>query len=331
LLKNNPLNKTILVTGGSGFLGSALSRRLIKLGHKVTIFDNNSRGSLEKISDIIDKIEFIEGDIRNINQVLEAAQGAQIIFHLSFVNGTKYFYEKPELVLEVGLKGALNTLEVAKKLSCETYIMASSSEVYNQPSNIPTNELERAIIPDIHNPRFSYAGGKLISELLTVNYLRKTNIRNLIFRPHNVFGPNMGFEHFLPEIIKKIFIASDCFKNDECKIRIQGTGLETRAFCYIDNAVDQLIHIMDNGIKGELYNIGMETEKSINDVIKDISKILNIEINILNSDILEGSTSRRCPDISKIKSIGYKKMDSYLDGLTATVEWYKNHYLNNNV
>ena len=209
--------------------------------------------------------------------------------------------------------------------------MASSSEVYNQPLNIPTNELERAIIPDIHNPRFSYAGGKLISELLTINYLRETNIKDLIFRPHNVFGPNMGFEHFLPEIIKKIFIASDSFQNDECLIKIQGSGQETRAFCYIDNAIDQLIYIMDSGIKGEIYNIGMETEKSINEVISDISKILNIKINIVHSDVLEGSTSRRCPDISKIKSIGYKKIDSYFSGLNTTVEWYKNYYLDNYV
>ena len=85
--------------------------------------------------------------------------GCDTIFHLAFINGTKYFYEKPELVLDVGLKGALNSLEAAEKHKVGTYILASSSEVYQQPENIPTSESERAIIPNVLNPRFSYAGG----------------------------------------------------------------------------------------------------------------------------------------------------------------------------
>jgi len=322
------LKSRILVTGGSGFLGSALVLRLVSLGHKVAVLDNNFRGSIEKIKDVLDKILFIEGDIRNKNDVKKAIKDCDIIFHLSFINGTKYFYKKPNLVLEVGIKGALNTLDCAIQNEVDTYIMASSSEVYNQPTNIPTDESERAIITDIKNPRFSYAGGKLISEILTINYLNNTNIRNLIFRPHNVFGPNMGFEHVIPDLLFKIFNSSDGFKNKNCTVKIQGSGDETRAFCYVEDAVDQLICIMNNGVKGELYNIGMQKERTIKELIKDIGDILNININIVPSEVLEGSTLRRCPDISKIKSIGYKDSDNYYAGLSNTLKWYKNYYKN---
>ncbi len=320
------MKKNILVTGGTGFLGSALSIRLVDLGHNVTVFDNNSRGSVSKIESILDKINYIEGDIRNIDDVKNALGNCDTIFHLSFVNGTKFFYENPGLVLEVGLKGALNTLDCAKSSGLDTYIMASSSEVYNQPTIIPTNETERAIITDIKNPRFSYAGGKLISEILTMNYLKDTKIRNLIFRPHNVFGPNMGFEHVIPDLLKKIFIASDGWVSKKCEIKIQGTGDETRAFCYVSDAVDQLICLMENGKKDELYNIGMQKEKTIKSLIQDISNILSIEINIDISEVLSGSTSRRCPDITKIKSIGYEETDNYYTGLENTILWYKNYY-----
>ena len=165
------MTNNILVTGGTGFLGSALSSKLVDLGYKVTVLDNNSRGSIGKIEHILNKVNYIEGDIRNKKDVKNAFKDCDTIFHLSFVNGTKFFYEKPELVLEVGIKGALNTLECSIEAGIDTYIMASSSEIYNQPTKVPTDETERAIITDIKNPRFSYAGGKLISEILTINYL----------------------------------------------------------------------------------------------------------------------------------------------------------------
>ena len=197
------MNDRVLITGGTGFLGSALAKKLVELNFDVILFDNNVRGSLDKIKNIYDKVTFVDGDIRNIDDVKKVSSNIDTIFHLAFINGTKYFYEKPELVLDVGVKGALNILDFAGQSKANTFIMASSSEVYNTPTTIPTLENERAIVTDIKNPRFSYAGGKLISELLTVNYFRKTTIRDMIFRPHNIFGPDMGNEHVIPDLVKK--------------------------------------------------------------------------------------------------------------------------------
>ena len=322
------MSKKILVTGGTGFLGSGLARKLVMLGHDVKVFDNNNRGSLEKIKDFKDEVEVINGDVRNFDDVKKAVDNCDVIFHLAFVNGTKYFYEKPELVLDVGVKGALNLLECSLKSKINTFIMASSSEVYNNPTTIPTTEEERAIITDVKNPRFSYAGGKLISELLTLNYMRKSAIRDLIFRPHNVFGPDMGHEHVIPELLKKIYISSNGLKDKECIVQIQGSGNETRAFCYIDDAVDQLVCLLNNGKKGELYNIGVQKEINIRQLILEISKILNMNIIIKNTKILQGSTPRRCPDISKIKSLGYKEINNFDKGLEKTINWYLRKFKN---
>ena len=102
------MKKRYLVTGGSGFIGSSLVKRLLKEGHSVRVFDNNSRGNIRRLEEVIDDIEFIEGDIRDLYQVKKACKGIDAVCHLAFVNGTKLFYELPELVLEVGVKGMLN-------------------------------------------------------------------------------------------------------------------------------------------------------------------------------------------------------------------------------
>ncbi len=319
------------VTGGSGFIGSSLVRRLLSLDHEVIVFDDFSRGSKERINDIIDKIKIINGDVRDKNQVMKAMKNCDNIFHLAFINGTRFFYEKPGLVLDVGIKGALSTVEASIKHLPEKYILASSSEVYHQPEKIPSDEFEKAIIPDILNPRYSYAGGKLISELLTINYFRDTEIKDLIFRPHNVFGPNMGFEHVIPEIMKKLFHSTNGWNKKECDLVIQGNGTDTRAFCYIEDAVDQIISILNKGKKGNIYHVGMNEERSIIDLIFDIGKILELSISIIPGEKRIGGTSRRCPNIDKVLSLGYNKFDNYFEGLKQTVIWYKEYFNNSNL
>ncbi len=316
----------VLVTGGSGFLGSALVRRLVQTGHDVVVMDDNSRGSLARLEDVQDNLTFVAGDIRDAGAVAAATKGCRSVFHLAFVNGTKFFYENPDLVLDVGVRGALNTLEAAQDCGVETYILASSSEVYQQPETIPTPESERAIIPDVRNPRFSYAGGKLISELLSINFLRNTPIRDMIFRPHNIFGPNMGFEHVIPEVMQKLYDATNGWTNNEAEIEIQGSGEETRAFCFVEDAVDQLMVMYDRGEKGEIYHIGIDNEITIRELIERMAEVVGVHVTIKPGTLRSGGTNRRCPDISKIKNLGYERHDHFAEGLVKTAIWYKEYF-----
>jgi len=324
-------NNKILVTGGTGFIGSGLVERLVKEKYKVVVLDNDFRGSQSRLTSIQKDIEMVEGDVRKKEDVKKAAENCDVIFHLAFINGTKFFYEKPDLVLDVGVKGALNTLEVAIENKIDKYVLASSSEVYQQPTHVPTTEEERIFLSDVRNPRYSYAGGKIISELLTINYLRDSSIKYHIFRPHNVFGPQMGFEHVIPDIMRKLYLATDKYSKDKCEIEIQGTGEETRAFCFIDDAVDEIITIFKNGETGEIYHIGMNDEITIKQLILDMCEAMNIKVTIKSGELQKGGTSRRCPSIDKVCSLGYKKVNHYEEGLKKTVDWYKNYYLQNGV
>ena len=161
------------------------------------------------------------------------------VIHLAYINGTRYFYEKPDVILDVAIKGLINVFDGCKKYKIKELYLASSSEVYQTPLKIPTDENEMLKIPDIYNPRYSYGGGKILTELMGIHYGKKFFKRLIIFRPHNVYGPNMGNEHVIPEFVKKM-------KSIKNKIfKIQGSGNEIRSFIYIDdfiNAFDLILH-----------------------------------------------------------------------------------------
>jgi len=132
----------------------------------------------------------------------------------------------------------------------------------------------------------------------------------------------MGWEHVIPELLVKIGKASDGFKKSKATIEIQGSGEETRAFCYIDNAIEQIILCAEKGNNGEVYHVGEMNEISILSLIKMIGNILKMNIEPIPSAIRKGGTPRRCPDISKIKALGYLQPVSFEEGLKRTVLWY---------
>src|SRR3990167_5354703 len=185
--------KKYLVTGGTGFIGSALVKRLVKEGHRVRVIDNNVRGSEERLRSVKGQIELVKSDIRDKEEVQKACRGVDGVIHLAYINGTEYFYKMPELVLEVAVKGMMNIIDGCIKENVKEIILASSSEVYQSAEKIPTDETAKLIVPDPLNPRYSYGAGKIISEILAVNYGRKHFDRVLIFRPHNIYGPDMGW------------------------------------------------------------------------------------------------------------------------------------------
>jgi nucleoside-diphosphate-sugar epimerase len=317
------MKKKYLVTGGSGFIGSALVKKLLDEGHSVRVFDNNSRGNLRRLEAFIDQIEFIEGDIRDLEQVNKACKGVDSVCHLAFINGTKFFYEVPELVLEVGVKGMMNVLDSCISNEIPELIVASSSEVYQSPEEVPTSEEVPLIVPDLLNPRYSYGGAKLISELLAINYGRSKFERVVIFRPHNVFGPDMGWEHVIPEFLLKMYDLVEKGQTGEVlDFKIQGSGNETRAFIYIDDFTDGLMKVIDNGDHLNVYHIGTSNEIKLSEVATLIGKLFDFEINVIPGKLAEGGTLRRCPDITKLEKLGFKPNVSLEEGLNLAKNWY---------
>lgn len=312
----------ILVTGGTGFVGSYLAKRLADLGAHVRILDNNIRGGVQRLGGYLSKVDYIEGDVTDIKLVTEACKGVDTLFHLAFINGTENFYRIPGKVLEVGVKGAINTLDAAMSNGIKNYIAMSSSEVYQEPTHIPTTEEERIIIPDIKNPRFSYSGGKIITELLALHYTAKGNIKTVICRPHNFYGPDMGMGHVIPQFIVAMKKLSKDFTIKEIEFPILGTGKETRSFCYIDDAVAGVILCAINGGNREIYHIGTEDEITISELAHSIAGLLGLKIHIVNRDALAGGTNRRCPSIGKIRTLGYRPATTLEEGLKKTIEWY---------
>ena len=255
------------ITGGSGFLGSCILKKLVENGHSVKIFDDMSRGSLEKIGDFRKRIQIVNGDIRDENLLLESSKGYDYFIHMAAINGTTFFYSKPQDVLDVSVRGILNAVEVSKKNKIKKFIFASSSEVYQQPKEIPTSENVPLLIPDVFNPRYSYGGGKIVSELICLNYYKTFFEKMLIFRPHNVYGPDMGFEHVIPELILKV---NKMKKSNENKITLKGDGKQKRTFIYINDFTNALNKVITNSVNRSIYNIGNTDEISIMTLLKNI-------------------------------------------------------------
>ena len=306
--------KTFLVTGGTGFLGSYICELLIKKNCNVKIIDNNFRGRISKIEGIKKHIKFIKGDIRNRRVLDKALKNTDAVIHLAYVNGTKYFYSKPVLVLDIAIKGMINIIDLCIRNNVKELYLASSSEVYQTPNKIPTDEDESLKIPNIFNPRYSYGGGKILSELMGIHYGKKYFKKLIIFRPHNVYGRNMGNEHVIPEFINR-------FKSLKGKkFKIQGSGNEIRSFIYIEDFISAFNFILNKGKHLNIYNIGTNERIKIKNLAYKLSKIFKKKIIFNKTSLAKGGTKIRVPNIKKIRKLGFRPKINLNRGLAKMLK-----------
>ncbi|MBI1862255.1 MAG: NAD-dependent epimerase/dehydratase family protein [Deltaproteobacteria bacterium] len=309
----------ILVTGGTGFIGGAVVRALVARRERVRTLDNDWRGSRASLSDIAEKIEIVNGDIRDPLVVFEASRGVKSVIHLAAVNGTENFYNRPDLVLEVGVKGIVNVIDAARASGVENLFVMSTSEVYQTAPIVPTDESAPMVVPDPLNPRYSYGSSKIISEMLALHASKIA--RTCVVRPHNVYGPRMGFEHVIPQFVGRMLPLMK--SSGTIRFPIQGTGTETRSFCHIDDFVRGFLVVFDRGENRNIYHVGSEEETSVCTLAEKIARYFGREIEIQTTPLTQGSTPRRCPNIGKIKKLGFKPQISLDEGLQSTIAWYE--------
>jgi nucleoside-diphosphate-sugar epimerase len=311
--------KNILVTGGAGFVGSHLVKKLLSIGgYNVGVIDNLSRGKKENLIGVLDKINFYNVDLRCETGLLEIFEGYDLVFNLAALNtGVDFDKGRTELMFEENMLLQLIPLRVsAKTRSIKKFIQVSSASVYSKASmekEVPTPEFA-----DTNNPeesKLGYALAKKMGENLAVWYSKNSNLKTSIVRFINIYGENDHFDdlgHFIPMMTRKIIFAKK-------EVDVFGSGEQKRSFLYVQDAVNSLILLANKGKNGEIYNVDPQEEKTIKEITKIIGSTLNKNV-IFNFDVSkpEGS-KRRMLDSSKIKDLGWYPEVSFEVGLINTI------------
>ncbi|MDR1695379.1 MAG: NAD(P)-dependent oxidoreductase [Endomicrobium sp.] len=316
----------VLITGGAGFIGLHLTRYLLEKGFAVDLADNFSRGvnddELKKTAN--DKnVKLITVDLMDTGAISGLlAKDYDYIFHLAAIIGVANVLKQPYEVLRKNTLLLVNMLEYAKTIgNLKRFMFASTSEVYagtllNFDMKIPTPETTPLAVTDLKSPRTSYMLSKIYGEALcNASGLPVTN-----FRPHNIYGPRMGLNHVVPELLKKA-----CFDKENKGLEVFSPD-HKRTFCYIDDAVKILyLAATNDNCLGETINLGNQApEIPMREVGKIVLATVGSKAAIIEMQATEGSPPRRCPDMSKTTSlIGFKAEVPLKDGISKTFDWYK--------
>ncbi len=316
----------VLVIGGAGFSGFHLSRTLAEENHRVTICDNlfkertdDEFGQLLKL----DNVSFVETELTRKEEIDRLDTDFDIVYHLAAISGVKYFYEIPHQVLRVNILSLLNVLDWLVGTDCKRFIWASSSEVHAGAEKllalpVPTPENVPLLIADVFNPRFSYAGSKIVGELLCLHYAKAYNLNVNIVRPSNLYGPRMGYDQVISQFIGRILKKEDPF-------RIYG-GDQVRAFCYVADFVRGLKLIGETRhIGGEIINLGNGKEEiAIRALAEKMFTLFGYHPGLEIMPAPQGSVERRVPDTAKAKAlVGYEPRTELDTGLKITFDWYR--------
>lgn len=312
------MKKKVLVTGAGGFIGSHLTEKLCACGYGVKAFvhynSRNSWGWLES-SKCKERIEIISGDIRDTDIVRHAMSDVEMVFHLAALIGIPYSYHSPEAYVETNIRGSLNILQAAMDSGIKKVVITSTSEIYGTAQVVPIAEAHPI------NPQSPYAATKIAADLLALSFYRSFNLPVVIVRPFNTYGPRQSARAVIPTIITQIL-------NGKKKIKL-GALTPTRDLTYVEDTVDGFIRSGEcSGAIGEIINLGSNSEISIGDLARLISKYLNQDIRI------ESAQNRKRPEKSEVERLiadnakarrilNWAPKYSLENGLKKTIAWFK--------
>lgn len=312
--------KKILITGAGGFIGSHLTERCVELGYEVKAFlrynSKNNWGWLEN-SPAKKGIEVIAGDIRDFDSVSKAMKGCEEVFHLAALIGIPYSYVSPLAYIRTNVEGTYNVLESAKQLGLQNIMITSTSETYGTAQYVPIDEKHPMV------GQSPYSASKISADQIAISYHRSFNLPVKIVRPFNTYGPRQSARAIIPTVISQIL-------SGKKKIKL-GNIHPTRDLTFVKDTAEGFIAISKSkNLNGEITNIGMKEEISVENLVKLISKILKTEIKIESDDerIRPGKSEveRLFCDNSKIISNAKWKPAYHLEmGLRETIEWLKQY------
>ena len=320
--------KKILVTGADGFIGSHLIEGLRVLDCKVKAFTYynsfNSWGWLDTLpEDILNSIEILSGDIRDLGCVEAGMKDVDIVFHLAALIGIPYSYSAPESYVDTNIKGALNILQCARKSKgIERIVMTSTSEVYGTAQYAPIDELHPK------QGQSPYSASKIGADYLAESYYRSFDLPIIIARPFNTFGPRQSMRAVIPTIINQLLAGNE-------KIQL-GALHPTRDFLYVKDTVQGFVEIAKTEtLLGHEVNIATGIEISIQDLANELIRQINPNAVIVSKDDRyrpeKSEVERLCGSNKKLlEHTGWEQQYSFEKGLANTIDWFKNSVEANN-
>ena len=305
----------IVLTGGSGFIGSHLSKELLKNGeNKLIVVDNLLTGNLDNIQDLLDheNATFIQHDVQDH---IEIDEKVDYVFHLASAASPVAYTENPVNTLKAGSLGTINTLGLARKHGAE-YFLASTSEVYGDPLITPQNEEYWGNV-NPNGERSMYDEAKRFAEAATATYARSYDLKTKIIRIFNTFGPNMQLND--GRVVTNLIVQA---LNDE-ELTIYGDGSQTRSFAYVSDTVAGILAMMESN-HYEVFNIGNPYEMTVKELAETILKLTNSKSEIIYKPLPNDDPQQRRPDISKAKEkLNWEPKVGLETGLNTTIEWIK--------
>ena len=305
----------IVLTGGSGFIGSHLSKELLKVdNNRLIIVDNLLTGNLENIQDILDhkNATFIQHDVQDH---IEIDEKVDYVFHLASAASPVAYTENPVNTLKAGSLGTINTLGLARKHNAE-YFLASTSEVYGDPLITPQNEEYWGNV-NPNGERSMYDEAKRFAEAATATYARSYNIKTKIIRIFNTYGPNMQLND--GRVVTNLIVQA--LNNQD--LTIYGDGSQTRSFSYVSDTVAGIIAMM-NSEHYEVFNIGNPYEMTVKELAETILKLTDSSSKIIFKPLPNDDPQQRRPDITKAKEkLNWEPKIDLETGLNTTIEWIK--------
>ncbi len=302
----------IVITGGSGFVGSYLCEQLINDGHKIIVIDNLLTGSTENINNLVDNknFSFIEHDVQNH---IEIEDKVDYVLHFASAASPKAYTEHPVNTLKAGSVGTINTLGLAKKHSAE-YLLASTSEVYGDPLISPQNEEYWGNV-NPNGERSMYDEAKRFAEAAVATYSRSYGLKTKIVRIFNTYGPRMQLND--GRVVTNFIVQA--LRNEN--ITIYGDGSQTRSFSYVEDTVAGIISLM-NSTEYDVFNIGNPNEMTVGQLAEKIIELTDSTSEIKYLELPNDDPKQRKPDITKAKTkLNWEPKVNLDEGLAKTITW----------